>query len=56
MIEIWLDPGQPPTGRVVIAAGAPPQAFAGWLDLLRILAEVISPAGGAEPAPASPES
>lgn len=44
MIEIWVDGGQPPTGRVVAEHGAAPQPFAGWLDLLRILADAI--AGG----------
>jgi hypothetical protein len=44
MIEIWVDGCQPPTGTVVAAHGAAPQAFAGWLDLLRILADAI--AGG----------
>jgi hypothetical protein len=54
MIEIWLDSGQPPTGRVVAAAGAAPQPFAGWLDLLRILAESFTPTDGSASASAPP--
>ncbi len=63
MIEIWLDHGQPPTGRVAAPDGAPAQPFVGWLQLLAILAEVfqrdtragpaaLKPAAG--PSPADP--
>ncbi len=64
MIQIWLDHGQPPTGRVAAPDGAPAQCFVGWLQLLAILAEVfqgdtrdggtaaLKPAAG--PSPADP--
>ena len=53
MIEIWLDEGPPPAGRVVTAPGEEPREFDGWLQLLHILGEVVmreSPSPGPEPA------
>lgn len=47
MIEIWVDAAQPPAGRVVVAPGDEPRAFAGWIDLLRILADAIAAEGTA---------
>ncbi len=41
MIEIWLNEGRPPAGRVVTAPGEEPQEFDGWLQLLHILGEIV---------------
>lgn len=57
MIEIWVDGSQPPTGRVVAAVGAAAQPFAGWLDLLRILADAMgtaAPVTGTDETPPGP--
>jgi hypothetical protein len=43
MIEIWLDAGPPPSGRVVVAPGEEPKPFDGWLQLLHILGDVLTP-------------
>jgi hypothetical protein len=45
VIEIWVDTDDPPTGRVVACVGDPPQPFAGWLQLLAILTNAVSPSG-----------
>jgi hypothetical protein len=42
MIRIWVESVQPPTGRIVTADGQHPRLFAGWLDLLSILADAMS--------------
>lgn len=56
VIKIWVDADDPPTGRVVACFGDPPQPFAGWLQLLAILAQAVSrdrfpvkPPGGPPP-------
>jgi hypothetical protein len=40
MIEIWLDSAEPIAGRVCTDAGES-KPFAGWLQLLRILADSV---------------
>ena len=47
-VHIWIDATQPPSGRVVTGVGQPAQPFAGWLQLLTILA------GALQPPPAAP--
>jgi hypothetical protein len=53
VIEIWLDAGTPPSGRVVIAPGEEPKPFDGWLQLLRILGDAFAPEPPSGPAAAS---
>lgn len=40
-IEIVTDENDPPSGQVLTDDGDP-IAFAGWLDLLRVLAELLA--------------
>ena len=42
-IHIWIETTQPPTGRVVTVEGQPAKDFAGWLQLLSILASALQP-------------
>lgn len=42
IVNIELGGTQPPAGRVL--AGARQVAFAGWLELFQVLAEVVGPA------------
>jgi len=49
-IEIDAVAATPPSGEVVID-GAPARPFAGWLELLAILTEVLSPAGAESAGP-----
>lgn len=51
MIQIWLDRRRPPAGHVESEAGERSQPFAGWLQLLSILADEIG-----RPEPVSPAS
>jgi len=46
-IRIWMDTTQPPTGRVVTVEGGPAKPFAGWLQLLSILAGALQPPAAA---------
>jgi hypothetical protein len=41
MIRIWVESAHPPCGRVVFE-GQSGRIFAGWLDLLSILADAIA--------------
>ncbi len=43
MIQIWVETGQPPTGRVSATDGGPARPFVGWLQLLTILAQALPP-------------
>jgi hypothetical protein len=45
MIRIWVNSSQPPCGRVVMFEGQPARVFAGWLDLLGILADGLATGG-----------
>lgn len=49
-IEIDAVAATPPSGEVVID-GAPARPFAGWLELLAILAEVLPPSGAESAGP-----
>ena len=52
-IEITMASTQPPQGEVAVAGGVR-QPFVGWLQLLRILVEVVArPADTPTPSPAS---
>ncbi len=44
LIRIWRDQTRPLSGRVALEDGEP-RRFEGWLQLLRILAELLEPAG-----------
>jgi hypothetical protein len=50
LIKIWRDETPALSGRVTLGEGEP-RRFEGWLQLLRILAELLEP-GGASGAPA----
>ncbi len=54
MIEIWLDGVTPPAGRVVAAPGEEPKPFDGWLQLLHILAGVVTDESPSRSEPAVP--
>jgi hypothetical protein len=43
LIRIWRDETQALSGRVALEDGEP-RRFEGWLQLLRILAELLEPA------------
>jgi hypothetical protein len=43
VVHIWTETTHPPTGRVVSVEGEPAQPFAGWLELLSILADALEP-------------
>ena len=45
-IELRVDKNDPPSG-VVLPEGAGPVAFAGWLELLRILSDLFGSVGPA---------
>jgi hypothetical protein len=45
MITIQLEASEPPAGRVSLDGGAE-VAFVGWLELLRVLAEMLEPPSG----------
>jgi hypothetical protein len=49
LIRIWRDETPTLSGRVALGEGEP-RRFEGWLQLLRILAELLEP-GGASGAP-----
>ena len=42
-VHISMETAQPPTGHVVTVDGEPAQPFAGWLQLLTILAQALPP-------------
>ena len=42
-LVLWIEPGAPPVGRVGTRS-RPPLAFAGWLELLARLAELLDDA------------
>jgi hypothetical protein len=42
-VHISMETAQPPTGLVVTVDGEPAQPFAGWLQLLTILAKALRP-------------
>ena len=44
LIRIWRDETKALSGQVAVE-GAAPRRFEGWLQLLRILAELLDPAG-----------
>jgi hypothetical protein len=50
LIRIWRDQSQALSGRVALEDGEP-KRFEGWLQLLRILEELLEP-GGTSGAPA----
>ncbi|MGH7857436.1 MAG: hypothetical protein ACREQY_08905 [Candidatus Binatia bacterium] len=54
-LRIWLDDEDPPVGRLELVGddgtrSTAPVAFVGWLDLLRVMGEMLSP----PPGPAAP--
>jgi hypothetical protein len=59
-VHIWLDPSDPPVGRLSVtrARGVPGHVpssvpFSGWLGLLRALSDAIEASGGAAAGPES---
>jgi hypothetical protein len=55
VIEIWLDASLPPCGHVVVRQEeAEAHPFDGWLQLLHILADVITRQSPSESTPATP--
>ena len=48
LIRIWSNGGTPPAGWVSAenAESEEPMLFRGWLELLRILEELLQPGGG----------
>jgi hypothetical protein len=49
LIRIWRDDTPALSGRVALDGGEP-ERFEGWLQLLRILTELLGPAGRSGPA------
>jgi hypothetical protein len=47
LIRIWRDQTPALSGRVALEGGEP-RRFEGWLQLLRILEELLEPAGTSE--------
>jgi hypothetical protein len=45
MITIRLEAAEPPAGRVSLDGGSE-VAFVGWLELLRVLSEMLQPPSG----------
>jgi hypothetical protein len=45
LIRIWIEGTQPVAGTAVTERGEP-VTFDGWLELLRVLAELVAAAGG----------
>jgi hypothetical protein len=53
LIRISIEKAEPLTGTAA-TAGNRPLPFAGWLELLRVISELVGVAGGTGPSPPPP--